>query len=104
MSRDQIESLRKFNKDGCLIAEIISKRYAAAEIQIVVVYDYRHGTVLNIAVEGLIAARLNNNVRFEELYGIWIEKLSEDKRFANIIPILTSPKVSLDNLIDHPLV
>lgn len=60
-------------------------------------YDFKRGNILNFAVEGLVAARLNNNPNYEKLYEIWVKSISPD--FTEALSIVKSLKEYLDKYI-----
>lgn len=58
-------------------------------------YDFKRGNILNFSVEGLVAAKLNGNPRYEELYEIWMKSISPD--FTEALTILEALKKYLDS-------
>jgi len=57
-------------------------------------YDFKRGNILNFAVEGLTAAKLNHNPNYEKLYDIWMKSISPD--FTEALDIVRSLKQYLD--------
>lgn len=59
-------------------------------------YDFKRGNAGGNAKEGLIAAKLNNNPRFDEIYQVWIRGLEMAAKFHTYIEPLQSLKAFLD--------
>lgn len=57
-------------------------------------YDFKRGNILNFAVEGLVAAKLNKNPNYDQLYDIWMRSISPD--FTEALQIVKSLKEYLD--------
>ncbi|HEY9005391.1 MAG TPA: hypothetical protein VIM75_04610, partial [Ohtaekwangia sp.] len=49
-------------------------------------YDFKRGNILNFSVEGLVAAKLNENPHYEDIYKTWIKSISPD--FTEALGIL----------------
>jgi hypothetical protein len=65
-------------------------------------YNFKAGDPGGNAKEGLVAAKLNKNPRFEELYDLWIKGLMTEGKYDKTIATLKSLKTYLDNY--RPLV
>lgn len=60
-------------------------------------YDFKRGNILNFAVEGLVAAKLNKNHNYEKLYEIWMSSISPD--YTEALQILRALKLYLDEIV-----
>jgi len=59
-------------------------------------YNFKVGSPGSDAKEGLVAARLNKNPRYEELYTLWIEGLTKEGKYTKTIETIKSLKSYLD--------
>ena len=60
-------------------------------------YDFKLGNAGSNAIEGLVAAKLTNNVRFNELYEIWVAGLGGAGKFSKTVEKLKSLKLFLND-------
>jgi hypothetical protein len=61
-------------------------------------YNFQTGQNWNDSLSGLIAAKLNSNLRYEEIYNIWMQKMAEKGNETQTIKELETTKHFLDNL------
>lgn len=61
-------------------------------------YNFQTGANSRDSIGGLIAAKLNNNPKYEEIYNIWMQKMAEKGNETKTIKELESTKHFLDIL------
>jgi len=62
-------------------------------------YDFERGSILNSSISGIIAAKLSNNPRYEEICSMWIEGIPSNA--GTTLSELTTTKQYLDTLTSN---